>query len=120
MQMPLAEWLFSLADVANSEEGKVNPKTQVQTPNLGHPPRLYSSARRKAEIPLGNRRVKNLESTKSGPPAGEIYEGALRRQLRSGVCLSRLLPFLLVDHVVKVGRSPFDIGMLVLAGAAFR
>jgi hypothetical protein len=35
------------------------------------------------------------------------------------VYLSRLFPFLLVDHFVKVGRRQFDVEMLILAGAAF-
>jgi hypothetical protein len=35
------------------------------------------------------------------------------------VRLSRLFLFLLVDHFMKVGGRPFDIEMLILAGAAF-
>lgn len=62
---------------------------------------------------------------------GPIHENSVKHRTRgtcvsallpdsSGMRLSRLFPVLIVDHVVKVCRGSFDIGMLILAGAALR
>src|SRR5712664_915824 len=46
-----------------------HPKTQVPTPNLGHPPSLYTSPRRAAVISSPRLKCQRISNFRSGPPS---------------------------------------------------
>src|SRR5712664_1443876 len=51
-----------------------HPKTQVPTPNLGHPPSLYTSPRRAAVISSPRLKCQRISNFRSGPPArGDLF-----------------------------------------------
>src|SRR5260370_12643400 len=69
VQIAFAVVAFKTAGIANPSRRNNHPKTQVPTPNLGHPPSLYTSPRRAALISSPQLKCQRTSNFQSGPPA---------------------------------------------------